>query len=100
QAEHDAMLAQRERMRRADALSSAAGVAAEALLGDSAEAGGSGGGGGGGMVAAAAGLDALHGVDPRLDELAERVRALSIESDDLATELRAYAEQPDTGESA
>ncbi|HEY2216277.1 MAG TPA: AAA family ATPase, partial [Solirubrobacteraceae bacterium] len=95
QGEHDAMLAQRERMRRADALSSAAGAAAEALLGDDAEAVG-----GGGLVAASAGLDSLQGVDPRLDELAERVRALSIESDDLGAELRAYAEQPEPGESA
>ncbi len=99
QGEHDAMLAQRERMRRSDALASAAGTAAEALLGDSAEAVGSSSGGGG-LAAASAGLDALHGVDPRLDELAERVRALSIESDDLATELRAYAEQPEMTDAA
>jgi DNA repair protein RecN (Recombination protein N) len=91
QAEHEAMLAQRERMRRADALSAAAGTAAEALLGDSADATG----GGGGLAGASAGLDSLQGVDQRLDQLAERVRALSIESDDLATELRAYAEQPE-----
>ncbi|HEY2718207.1 MAG TPA: hypothetical protein VGI52_01155, partial [Solirubrobacteraceae bacterium] len=98
QDEHEAMLARRERMRRADALGAAAGAAAEALLGDSAEAIGSGGGGAG-LAGASAGLDSLQGVDQRLDELAERVRALSIESDDLAAELRAYAEQPELGES-
>jgi len=96
QDEHDAMLAQRERMRRADALSSAAGAAAEALLGDSTDAAG----GGGGLAVVSAGLDSLQGVDPRLDELAERVRALSIESDDLAAELRSYAEQPELDDSA
>ena len=89
QAEHDELLQRRERMRRADALRSAAGAAAEALAPDSPE--------GGGLTARLAGagsnLDAQAGVDPRLDGLGERVRALSIESDDLAAELRAYAEQ-------
>jgi DNA repair protein RecN (Recombination protein N) len=86
--EYRELLARRERMRRADALCSAAGAAAEAL----ADGGGERAGIGGGLAHAGAGLDALRGVDPRLDELAERVRALTIESDDLAGELRAYAE--------
>jgi DNA repair protein RecN (Recombination protein N) len=99
QREYDEMLARRERMRRADALCSAAGAAVEALAADGV-LGGEGGGAAGRLAQAGAGLDALHGVDPRLDGLAERVRALSIESDDLAAELRAYAERPEAGDSA
>jgi DNA repair protein RecN (Recombination protein N) len=99
QQEYDELLARRERVRRADALCSAAGLAAEALSGDGSD--GMGGGGTGGRLAqAGAGLDALHGIDPRLDGLAERVRALGIESDDLAVELRAYAERSLEGESS
>ncbi len=81
--------AARERLRRLDALRTAAGAGAEALSPESGEAGGA--------VqlaaAAAAGLDALAGVDPALDALAERLRALAIESEDLAGELRAYCER-------
>ncbi len=87
--EYEQLLAARERLRRLDALLSAAGAGAEALSPESGEAGGA--------VqlaaAAAAGLDALAGVDPALDVLAERTRALAIESEDLAGELRAYCEQ-------
>jgi len=99
QQEYDELLARRERVRRADALCSAAGLAAEALSGDGADDMG-GAGTGGRLAQAGAGLDALQGVDPRLDGLAERVRALSIESDDLAVELRAYAEGSQEGESS
>jgi DNA repair protein RecN (Recombination protein N) len=45
------------------------------------------------MAGAAGGLDALAGVDPQLDKLAERLRALVIESQDLSSELRGYCEQ-------
>jgi DNA repair protein RecN (Recombination protein N) len=93
-AEHEQLLALRERMRRADALCSAAGVAGEALAGESAE----GAGAGGRLATAGAGLEAVAGVDPRLDALAERLRALEIESSDLAAELRAYAEDFSAGE--
>jgi DNA repair protein RecN (Recombination protein N) len=44
------------------------------------------------MAGAAAGLDALAGVDHRLDTLAERMRALVIESQDLSAELRGYCD--------
>jgi DNA repair protein RecN (Recombination protein N) len=99
QLEYDELLARRERVRRADALCSAAGLAAEALAGDGTDGGG-GAGRGGGLAQAGVGLDSLQGIDPRLDGLAERVRALSIESDDLAVELRAYAEGSQEGESS
>jgi DNA repair protein RecN (Recombination protein N) len=93
--ESDELIARRERLRRFDALCSAAGAAAEALGQDSAE----GQGIGSGLAGANASLEALAGVDPRLDALAERLRALSIESDDLAGELRGYSEEPELGDS-
>jgi len=87
--EHERLLAARERLRRLDALRSAAGVGAEALVPDSGESAGSVQ-----LVAGAvSGLDALAGVDPRLDALTERMRALLIESEDLAAELRDYGER-------
>jgi DNA repair protein RecN (Recombination protein N) len=45
------------------------------------------------LAAAAAQLEALAGVDPALDTLAERMRTLIIESHDLAGELRDYGER-------
>jgi DNA repair protein RecN (Recombination protein N) len=86
--EHEQLLLARERLRRLDALRSAAGAGAEALAGDAGEAPGAVA-----LVATAAGsLDALAGVDPALDALAERMRGLIIESQDLAGELRDYCE--------
>ena len=45
------------------------------------------------LAAAAARLDAVAGVDPDLDTLAERMRAIVLESGDLAAELRDYGER-------
>ena len=49
-----------------------------------------------GATAAIAGasraLESVRGVDAALDALADRVAALAVEADDLATELRAYGE--------
>jgi DNA repair protein RecN (Recombination protein N) len=88
ESEHERLLAARERLRRLDALCSAAGAGAEALAPESGAAVGAAQ-----LVASAGGrLDALAGVDPALDELAERMRSLIIESEDLARELRAYCE--------
>lgn len=91
QHEHDQLLGARERMRSLDALCSAAAAGAEALAPDDAQMPG---------VAALLGvanaqLEALTGVDPRLDVMSERLRALAIESGDLGGELRAYAEEPE-----
>ena len=87
--EHEQLLAARERMRRHDALRSAAGGAAEALAPDSGETPGAAQ-----LVAGAVGaLEALVGVDPALDILTERLQAVIIESHDLAGELREYCEQ-------
>ena len=79
------LLAERSRLQRLDGLRAAAGGGAEAL----APAAGEGG------VAALLGeverlADAVAGADPELDGLAERLRALRIEADDLGGDLRAY----------
>jgi len=92
QKEYDELLAARAHLGRLDALRLAAGASANALapedsLGSSQL-----------MAVAAASLDALAGVDPRLDTLAERLRALVIESQDLSTELRGYREQIAAGD--
>jgi DNA repair protein RecN (Recombination protein N) len=93
--EHEQMLASRERLRRLDALCAAAGAGAEALAPETSEAVG--------VVAQLAGvsaqLEAVAEVDPRLDALAERLRALAIESSDLAGGLRSYGEEAAFGES-
>jgi DNA repair protein RecN (Recombination protein N) len=85
--EHEQLLAMRERLRRLDSLCSAAGAAADALAPESHEAPGTAQI----LAAAVSGLEALAGLDPRLDGLAERLRALAIESQDLAAELRDYS---------
>ena len=70
--EHEQLLAARERLRRLDALCTAAGAGAEALSPESGEANGAVQ-----LPRGAGGLDALAGVDPLLDALAERMRALA-----------------------
>jgi DNA repair protein RecN (Recombination protein N) len=99
--EHAQLLAARDRLRRLDALRAAAGAGAEALAGapaDEPAADGAGGWPGAQgaaqlLAAAVARMDALAGVDPALDALAERTRAFAIESQDLAGELRDYGER-------
>ncbi|MGO9447218.1 MAG: DNA repair protein RecN [Solirubrobacteraceae bacterium] len=89
EAEHERLLAARERLRRLDALCSAAGSGAQGLTPDSPEEPGAVPL----LAAAAARLDAVAGVDPDLDTLAERMRAIVLESGDLAAELRDYGER-------
>jgi DNA repair protein RecN (Recombination protein N) len=107
--ELERLRAERERLRRLDALLAAAGAAAAALGGGTGaeEAWGSaddwssphasrpaGGGDAAALAAdAAARLDALAGVDSELDALAVRARALTIEAGDLAGELHGYGER-------
>ena len=92
--EHEDLLSARERLRRLDALRSAAAAGAESLAPDSSETPGAAAL----MAGAAAGLDMLAGVDPRLDALGERLRALLIESQDLASEFRRYGEAAEVSE--
>jgi DNA repair protein RecN (Recombination protein N) len=79
------LLARRDRLRHVEALRAAALGAAEAATADE---------GGVATVLAAAGglLDGVAGVDAELDALTERWRALAIEADDLAADLRHYGE--------
>jgi len=84
--EESALAAERERLRHLESLLAAAAGAVEALAGE----------GGEGAVAALAGaaraLEAIRGVDAELDPLSDRVAALAVEADDLASELRGYGE--------
>ncbi len=92
--EQERLRAERERLRRLDALLAAAAAAAEALAGGQGYDGGSDAPGATALAAeAAARLDPLVGVDPVLDELAERAKVLAIETGDLAGELRDYGER-------
>jgi DNA repair protein RecN (Recombination protein N) len=98
EAEEAALLAARERLRHVEALRGAALGAAAAVLGDDAAAGGGSGSGFGGagagalLAAGGAALDGVSGVDAPLDALAERWRAVQYEAEDVAGELRRYAE--------
>jgi len=85
EAEQVQLTAERERLRHLEALRAAAAAGAEAIAPES-------GDGGAGELLGAAGrqFDAVAGVDPQLDELAERLRALAIEADDVAAELHRY----------
>ena len=86
--EHRELLARRERLRRLDALRSAAAVASDALAPESSDAPGATQ-----LTAgAAARLSALAGVDRELDVLAERCTAAAIDLDDVAAGLRDYCE--------
>jgi DNA repair protein RecN (Recombination protein N) len=92
--EHEELLAVRERLRRLDALCSAAGAGADALAPDSYEAIGVAPA----LAGGAARLEAVAGLDPQLDSLAERLRALAIESQELAGELRDYSGRSEADE--
>ena len=83
--DHAQLASDRQRLRHLDALRSASGGAAEALAPESGETGAAA------LVAQAEGLaDAAGDADPQLAALAERLRALRIETADLATDLRRY----------
>ena len=86
EAEEAELLATRDRLRHVEALRAAALGAAEAAAPED------GAGATALLAAGGSGLDGVDGVDPSLDALAERWRALAYEADDLATELRRYAE--------
>ncbi|MEA2494757.1 MAG: repair protein RecN [Thermoleophilaceae bacterium] len=85
--EHAELHAARQRLRHLDALRAASGGAAEALAPESGESGAAA------LIAQAEGLaDGGGGADPELRALADRLRALRIEADDVAADLRRYEE--------
>ena len=84
--EKERLVAERERLRRVDALIAAAGAGGEAIAPENGE------GGVAHLLAEAEVLaEAVSGVDPALDGFAQRLSALRLEADDLAGELRRYA---------
>lgn len=92
EAEEQELLALRGRLRAVDALRTAALTAVEAHGADD-------GGAAAALAAGAGALDGATGLDPELDALAERWRALAIEASDVAAGLRAYGDdlEPDQG---
>jgi DNA repair protein RecN (Recombination protein N) len=85
--EERSLLAERGRLRELDGLRAAAGSGAEAIAPED----GDGPGAAATLGEAERLADAVAGADPELDALAERLRALRIEADDLGAELRRYA---------
>jgi DNA repair protein RecN (Recombination protein N) len=79
--------AERERLRHAESLRGAAAEALAATAGD-----GESGGAAEAIGSAEAALGAREGVDPALDRLGEIATGLRVELQELAGELRAYAE--------
>ena len=91
-AEQAALAAERDRLRHVEALRAGALGGSEAVAPEAPDAAG----GVAAMLAEASrGLEAVAGVDARLDELLGRWRALSLEADDLGAELRRYAVELD-----
>jgi len=88
--EEQALRAERARLREVDGLRAAAAGGAEAL------APADGDGGAAQLLAGAERLaDAVDGADPALDALAERLRGLRLEAEDLGGELRRYLDTID-----
>ena len=86
--EREELGARRERLRHAEGLREAAVIAHGALAGADAD----GGGAAAALAQAEAALRGAAGLDQALDGIAERTAALAVELDDLASELRNYAE--------
>ncbi len=88
QSEHERLLGARDRLRRLDALAGASAGAVQALAPAAPEDPGA--------VALLAGaasqLEGVTGVDARLDGLAERLRGIAVEAQDLVGELRDHGE--------
>src|SRR6266545_3195725 len=85
-AEETELAPERERLRHAESLRGAASEALAAVSGDG------DGGASEVMGSAEAALAAQEGVDAKLDKLAETARGLRVELQELAAELRGYAE--------
>jgi DNA repair protein RecN (Recombination protein N) len=87
--EHQTLLARRERLRRLDALQTAAGTAAEIFAPESSDAPGASHL----LAGAVAKLETVAGIDAQLDALAQRGAAVAIEAQDIAAGLSVYREQ-------
>jgi DNA repair protein RecN (Recombination protein N) len=77
--------AERDRLRHAESLRTAADSAASGLRGDGLD-----GGAAAELARAAAAVASLKGVDAELDPLIERVESLALEAEDIGVELRGY----------
>ncbi len=86
EAEEESLRAERERLRRVDALRAAAAAGSEAIAPEHSE-----GSGVALMLAEAERMaDSVGGADAQLDSLAERLRGLRLEAEDLGAEMRRY----------
>jgi DNA repair protein RecN (Recombination protein N) len=85
--EEDELAAERERLRHAESLRGATLEALAAVSGEADE-----GGAAEAMGSAEVALAAREGVDPELDKLGDAARGLRVELQELAGELRGYAE--------
>ena len=85
--EEGELTAERERLRHAEALRSAAGGALGRIAGDDDAAAAASL-----LAEAESSLAGVDGVDPRLDAIGERARALGVELSDVAGELRSYVD--------
>ena len=88
-AEEEGLATERDRLRHAEALRFAAAAAHSAVSGGAEDGGG---GASAAIGAAEAALAARSEVDPKLDELAERTRGTRVELQEIAAELRGYAD--------
>ncbi len=86
EAEEESLRAERERLRRVDALRAAAAAGSEAIAPEHSE------GSGVALTLAEAErmADSVGGADAQLDSLAERLRGLRLEAEDLGAEMRRY----------
>jgi DNA repair protein RecN (Recombination protein N) len=89
EAEEDELSAERGRLRNLEGLRLATAGGIEAIAPESGE------GAAPALAAAARALEAIRGIDPALDALADRADALAVEADDLAGELRRYGDAVD-----
>jgi DNA repair protein RecN (Recombination protein N) len=94
--EREELGSRREQLRYAEGLREAAVIAHAGLAGADAD----GGGAAAALAQAEAALQGASGHDRRLDALAERTAALAVELDDLASELRGYAEEAEADPAA
>ena len=85
--EEDEVAAERDRLRHAERLRTAAAMALEAIAGVDDD-----GGARAALGEAESGLASVEAIDSELDSVTEQVRAVSVELDDAASALRSYAD--------